>query len=176
LVRLPTAPGSIKRYTEFKGFSSRILVTTDLFGRGIDIERVNVVINYDFPQVCASRCAFAAAAPRGTACSKFLMLGHFSARACCWPRYAHEARAVTEERSHPTPLCAQETGREGDHASDSYIHRVGRAGRFGTPGLAISFVSSPEDDAALGAVQSRFELRMPELPDKIEQRAYMRTA
>ena len=24
-------------------------MSTDLFGRGIDIERVNIVINYDFP-------------------------------------------------------------------------------------------------------------------------------
>nr|VDD45694.1 unnamed protein product [Brassica oleracea] len=27
----------------------RILVATDLAGRGIDIERVNIVINYDMP-------------------------------------------------------------------------------------------------------------------------------
>ena len=43
---------STKRYNDFKAFKSRILVTTDLFGRGIDIERVNIVINYDFPQDC----------------------------------------------------------------------------------------------------------------------------
>jgi len=24
-------------------------VATDLFGRGIDVQRVNVVVNYDFP-------------------------------------------------------------------------------------------------------------------------------
>ena len=28
--------------------------------------------------------------------------------------------------------------------SDQYLHRVGRAGRFGTKGLAISFISTPE--------------------------------
>ena len=28
-------------------FQKRIMVATDLFGRGIDIERVNIVINYD---------------------------------------------------------------------------------------------------------------------------------
>ncbi|CAN0312754.1 unnamed protein product [Discosporangium mesarthrocarpum] len=37
------------RYKSFKDFQKRILVATDLFGRGIDIERVNIVINYDFP-------------------------------------------------------------------------------------------------------------------------------
>jgi ATP-dependent RNA helicase UAP56/SUB2 len=39
----------IAKYKSFKDFNARILVATDLFGRGIDIERVNVVINYDFP-------------------------------------------------------------------------------------------------------------------------------
>ncbi len=34
---------------DFKEFNKRILVSTDLAGRGIDIERVNIVINYDFP-------------------------------------------------------------------------------------------------------------------------------
>ena len=36
----------IKNYDLFKGNGSRLLVATDLFGRGIDIERVNLVINY----------------------------------------------------------------------------------------------------------------------------------
>lgn len=42
----------ICRLTRYKGFKegqSRILVATDLVGRGIDIERVNIVINYDMP-------------------------------------------------------------------------------------------------------------------------------
>lgn len=37
----------IERYQQFKAFEKRILVCTDIFGRGIDIERVNIVINYD---------------------------------------------------------------------------------------------------------------------------------
>lgn len=36
----------ISRYKSFKAFEKRILVATDIFGRGIDVERVNVVINY----------------------------------------------------------------------------------------------------------------------------------
>jgi ATP-dependent RNA helicase UAP56/SUB2 len=39
----------IDRYKQFKDFEKRILVATDLFGRGIDIENVNIVINYDMP-------------------------------------------------------------------------------------------------------------------------------
>lgn len=37
----------ILRYKTFKDFKKRIMVATDIFGRGIDIERVNIVINYD---------------------------------------------------------------------------------------------------------------------------------
>jgi RecG-like helicase len=40
---------SLKRYTAFKAFEKRILVATDVFGRGIDVERVNIVVNYDAP-------------------------------------------------------------------------------------------------------------------------------
>ena len=39
----------LKRYKGFKEGHTRILVATDLVGRGIDIERVNIVINYDMP-------------------------------------------------------------------------------------------------------------------------------
>jgi len=98
----------IEKYRKFKDFQSRIMVATDIFGRGIDIERVNVVINYDMPD-----------------------------------------------------------------ASDSYLHRVGRAGRFGTKGLAISFVSSKGDGDILNSVQSRFAVSIPGLPDEIDASSYM---
>ena len=39
----------LSRYQSFKDFQKRILVATDLFGRGMDIERVNIVFNYDMP-------------------------------------------------------------------------------------------------------------------------------
>lgn len=100
----------ITKYKSFKDFNARILVATDLFGRGIDIERVNVVINYDFPD-----------------------------------------------------------------DSDQFLHRVGRAGRFGTKGIAISFISSDEDNEILKKVQSRFEVNIPELPDEIDMSTYMST-
>jgi hypothetical protein len=40
----------LKVYKAFKEGQKRILVATDLVGRGIDIERVNIVINYDMPE------------------------------------------------------------------------------------------------------------------------------
>jgi ATP-dependent RNA helicase UAP56/SUB2 len=45
--------------------------------------------------------------------------------------------------------------------ADSYLHRVGRAGRFGTKGLSISFVSSPEDEEILKQIESRFDVALP---------------
>lgn len=98
---------SINRYTAFKAFEKRILVATDIFGRGIDVERVNIVINYDCPP-----------------------------------------------------------------DADSYLHRVGRAGRFGTKGLAITFQSSEADQQVMAAIQSRFEVAVPELPDHIDPASY----
>lgn len=43
-------PAHLQVYKEFKEGAKRILVATDLVGRGIDIERVNIVINYDMPE------------------------------------------------------------------------------------------------------------------------------
>jgi len=98
----------IARYKSFKDFQKRIMVATDIFGRGIDIERVNIVVNYDMPD-----------------------------------------------------------------SADTYLHRVGRAGRFGTKGLGISFVSTASDSDILNQVQDRFEVNITEMPDKIENSVYM---
>ncbi|KAI9594759.1 ATP-dependent RNA helicase uap56 [Syncephalis fuscata] len=98
----------IARYKAFKDFSKRIMVATDVFGRGIDIERVNIVVNYDMPD-----------------------------------------------------------------GPDTYLHRVGRAGRFGTKGLAVTFVSSEEDATTLDKVQERFEVNITEMPETIDKASYM---
>lgn len=83
------------------------MVATDIFGRGIDIERINVVFNFDMP-----------------------------------------------------------------NDSDSYLHRVGRAGRFGTKGLAITFVSGTKDLEVLEEIQKRFEVKIEELPTTIDVSTY----
>ncbi|GKT35334.1 ATP-dependent RNA helicase WM6 [Aduncisulcus paluster] len=57
--------------------------------------------------------------------------------------------------------------------SDTYLHRVGRAGRFGTKGLAISFVCNEEEKKVLKEVQERFVVEIKELPDKIDTSTYM---
>ena len=58
---------------KFRAGSIRILITTDVLGRGIDVQQVSLVINYDLPQ-----------------------------------------------------------------ARETYVHRIGRSGRWGRKGLAIS--------------------------------------
>jgi len=98
----------IDKYKQFKKFNARIMVTTNLLGRGVDFERVNLVINYDM-------------AP----------------------------------------------------SEDAYLHRVGRAGRFGTKGLAISFVTTPEDKDVLDKVRKKFVVDLPEMPESIDSATYM---
>merc|ERR1711902_460823 len=98
----------LSRYQQFKDFQKRILVATNLFGRGMDIERVNIVFNYDMPE-----------------------------------------------------------------DTDTYLHRVARAGRFGTKGLAVTFVSDEQDAKILNEVQDRFEVDITELPEEIELSSYI---
>ena len=47
------------------------------------------------------------------------------------------------------------------------------AGRFGTKGLAISFVGTDDDEKILNDVQSRFEVDIKELPEQIDKASYM---
>jgi len=103
-----TQEDRLARYQQFKDFQKRILVATNLFGRGMDIERVNIVFNYDMPE-----------------------------------------------------------------DTDTYLHRVARAGRFGTKGLAITFVSEEGDAKILNEVQNRFDVNITQLPDEIDLSTYI---
>lgn len=49
---------------------------------------------------------------------------------------------------------------------------MARAGRFGTKGLAITFVSDENDAKILNEVQDRFEVNISELPDEIDISSY----
>lgn len=59
--------------------------------------------------------------------------------------------------------------------SDTYLHRVARAGRFGTKGLAITFVSDETDAKTLNDVQDRFDVNIPELPEEIDISSYSKS-
>lgn len=54
----------------------------------------------------------------------------------------------------------------------SSLHQVARAGRFGTKGLAITFVSDEKDAKILNEVQDRFEVNVGELPEEIDLSTY----
>ena len=47
-----------------------------------------------------------------------------------------------------------------------------RAGRFGTKGLAITFISTESDQTVLNDIQARFEVAVTELPDHIDPASY----
>lgn len=50
--------------------------------------------------------------------------------------------------------------------------QVARAGRFGTKGLAVTFVSDETDAKILNDVQDRFEVNVAELPEEIDISSY----
>lgn len=52
---------------------------------------------------------------------------------------------------------------------------MARAGRFGTKGLAITFVSDETDAKVLNDVQERFEVNISELPDEIDISSYSKS-
>lgn len=47
-----------------------------------------------------------------------------------------------------------------------------RAGRFGTKGLAITFLSTDADQTVMNDIQSRFEVAVSDLPDHIDPSIY----
>lgn len=85
---------------EFRCGASRILITTDLLARGIDIQLVSLVINYDLPEL---------------------------------------------------------------KDKESYIHRIGRSGRFGRKGMAINFVT-PGDAKLINEVEKFYNTKIDEMP------------
>ena len=100
----PQQEERIKTYKLFKEGSKRILVATDLVGRGIDIERVNIVINYDMPETDEKRGSGADTylhRVRGcmilhTACrSRTGVLWSSSACRCRLDTYLHRVRACS---------------------------------------------------------------------------------
>lgn len=96
----------IEIYEKFKKFESRILVATNLIARGIDIERVNLVINYDMPE------------------------------------------------------CAE-----------TYLHRVGRAGRYKTKGIALTFVEleNEVEKQTLDEIKEKFVIKVPEIGETVNE-------
>jgi len=85
----------------FRNGNIRVLICSDLLARGIDIQTVSVVLNYDIPQ-----------------------------------------------------------------SRETYLHRIGRSGRFGRRGVAISFVTY-RDVPIVRDLEKYYDTKLDELPKNI---------
>ena len=85
-------------HKDFKNGGCRVLITSDLFARGIDIQQVSVVINFDVPK-----------------------------------------------------------------SEHTYLHRIGRSGRWGRKGIAINFVTR-HDGAKLKHFEEYYNTQISEMP------------
>merc|ERR1712070_1344471 len=83
---------------DFRVGRSRQLIATDLLGRGVDVQQVSLVINYDVPT-----------------------------------------------------------------SKEFYIHRIGRAGRFGRKGVALNFAKN-DDMPLLQSFEKCYSIKIGEMP------------
>ncbi|XP_041952879.1 probable ATP-dependent RNA helicase DDX20 [Alosa sapidissima] len=88
--------------SKLRHYQCRVLISTDLTSRGIDAEKVNLVVNLDVPQD--------------------------------W---------------------------------ETYMHRIGRAGRFGTHGLAVTYCCYGEEENKMMMIAQKCSLNITALPDPI---------
>ena len=100
-------PDRNRIFHDFKQGNFRVLVSSDLFTRGIDVLAVNVVINFDFPK-----------------------------------------------------------------SSETYLHRIGRSGRFGHLGISISFITN-EDKINLCRIEKELGTEISSIPQNIDTALYV---
>ncbi|XP_038602574.1 ATP-dependent RNA helicase DDX19B-like isoform X2 [Tachyglossus aculeatus] len=98
----------------FRVGKDKVLVTTNVCARGIDIEQVSVVVNFDLP-----------------------------------------------------------VDKDGNPDNETYLHRIGRTGRFGKRGLAVNLIDSKHSMNILNRIQEHFNKRIYRLDtddlDEIEK-------
>ena len=87
---------------KFRTGKTRIMLSTDLLSRGIDIQQLSLVINFDIP-----------------------------------------------------------------YNKETYIHRIGRSGRYGRKGVAINFVLSKEIEE-LETIKKHYDTEIKEMPENIQ--------
>ncbi|XP_010873647.2 ATP-dependent RNA helicase DDX19A isoform X2 [Esox lucius] len=101
----------IERFREGK---EKVLVTTNVCSRGIDVEQVSVVINFDLPM-----------------------------------------------------------DKDGNADNETYLHRIGRTGRFGKRGLAVNMIDSKHSMNILNQIEDHFNKKINKLDtddlDEIEK-------
>jgi ATP-dependent RNA helicase DDX19/DBP5 len=89
----------------FRTGTSKVLITTNVLARGIDVNQVNMVINYDLPVDVTGKPDF-----------------------------------------------------------ETYLHRIGRTGRFGRTGVSIAFIHDQKSWKELDAFQRYFGVDMVKIP------------
>jgi translation initiation factor 4A len=89
----------MKTYNEFKEGKHRVLISTNVTARGLDVQQVSTVINFDVPN------------------------------------------------------CVH-----------TYLHRIGRSGRWGRKGVGINFVT-PRDSRKIGEIEQHYSIRIAELTE-----------
>ena len=94
-------PERTRRMKQFIEGSTRVMVATDIIARGIDVQQISLVINYELP-----------------------------------------------------------TNRE------NYVHRIGRAGRFGRKGTTINMLL-PEEEGMMKDISEHYDMKVVPLPDSI---------
>ena len=87
---------------EFKSGHTRILLSTDLLSRGIDVQQLSLVINFDLPK-----------------------------------------------------------------SKETYIHRIGRSGRYGRKGVSINLVTD-RDIHYMKEIEEFYETKITEMPQNLE--------
>ncbi|KAG2176511.1 hypothetical protein INT44_007174 [Umbelopsis vinacea] len=90
---------------KFRNGESKVLITTNVIARGIDILQVTLVINYDIP---------------------------------------------TDSNGRPDP--------------ETYLHRIGRTGRFGRSGVSINFVHDKKSYEEMHAIETHFGRAIQRVP------------
>lgn len=105
---------------QFRSGEAKVLITTNVLARGIDVQSVTMVINYVSP----------------------------------W-------RHLTLRQSHidlfqDVPTMAD--GRQAD--PETYLHRIGRTGRFGRVGVALTFIHDKQSWMQLHEIASYFKTEL----------------
>ncbi|KAL7269587.1 RNA helicase required for poly(A+) mRNA export [Rhizina undulata] len=96
---------------DFRSGKAKVLITTNVLARGIDVATVSLVVNYDIP---------------------------------------------LDQNSRPDP--------------QTYLHRIGRTGRFGRVGVSISFVHDKRSWQELNDIQQYFGVEMTRVPtDNVDE-------
>ena len=100
---------------DFLAGKYRVLITTNLLSRGIDMRKVTFVVNYELPKSYLDR-----------------------------ELYGKKSEGVKADL-------------------EVYLHRVGRTGRFGDHGIALNFVTDPEQQEIHRQIREFYKMKMSEI-------------